>query len=48
MNRTSRVFLVVAMRYSGWADREMAGWKLLVDKSNEMQEDSRIHNKPFY
>jgi len=30
MNLASRVLLGVAVGCSGWADREMAGWKLLV------------------
>ena len=30
MNVASRVLLGVAVDYSVWADREMAGWKLLV------------------
>ena len=30
MNLASRVLLGVAVGYSGWEDREMAGWKLLV------------------
>ena len=30
MNLASRVLLGVAVCYSGWADWEMAGWKLLV------------------
>jgi len=30
MNLASRVLLGVAVGYSGWADRQMAGWKLLV------------------
>ena len=30
MNLASSGLLSVAVRYSGWADWEMAGWKLLV------------------
>jgi len=30
MNLASRVLLGVAVGYSVWGDREMAGWKLLV------------------
>ena len=30
MNVASRVLLGVAVGYSGWADWEMVGWKLLV------------------
>ena len=30
MNLASRGLLGVAVGYSGWADREMAGWKLPV------------------
>ena len=30
MDLASRVVLGVAVGYSGWADREMAGWKLVV------------------
>ena len=30
MNIASRGLLSVAVGYSGWADREMAGWKLPV------------------
>jgi len=30
MNLASRGLLGVAVGYSGWGDREMVGWKLLV------------------
>jgi len=30
MNLAGRVLLGVAVCYCGWADRQMAGWKMLV------------------
>jgi hypothetical protein len=46
MNLASKVLLGVAVGYCGWADREMANWKLLVGTAGgEYLTDAELDSK---